>query len=435
MIIKTGRLKIQAQLHLYARILILLLAYIVFSIPSLSFSLEPDEVLVLANKSSSDSLELATYYMKKRGVPADQLLKLSITNEETCSREDYDRKVLSVLQKHLAKNDPEKKIRCLVTMYGLPLRVLQPVMTREEKIQLEKLKKKQASIREELKGLSKDQLKEREVLTKQLSALGKQGTAIYKNDQRASFDSELSLALANSYPLDGWIANPYFLGFKDRKPNIPKAEVFMVSRLDGPDAEIVRRMIDDSLYAEKTGLQGKAYFDAKGPKPDVQEASKSASSFYDRSLHLAAEKVEKSGLMAVLTNDTSKLFQPGECPDAALYAGWYSRKTYIDAFEWQPGAVGYHIASDECTTLKNKKSRVWCKMMIEDGAAATLGPTSEPYLQAFPLPEIFFGLLIEGYYTLAESYILSLPYLSWQMVLVGDPLYRPFMHKRDSEKR
>jgi len=124
------------------------------------------------------------------------------------------------------------------------------------------------------------------------------------------------------------------------------------------------------------------------------------------------------------------LFQPGDCPDAALYSGWYSCKNYIDAFEWQPGAVGYHIASDECTTLKNEKSRVWCKMMLEDGVAATLGPTSEPYLQAFPPPEVFFGLLIDGYYTLAESYILSLPYLSWQMVLVGDPLYSPFKNSQ-----
>ena len=67
--------------------------------------------------------------------------------------------------------------------------------------------------------------------------------------------------------------------------------------------------------------------------------------------------------------------------------------------------------------------------MLEDGAAATVGPVSEPYLQAFPVPEVFFGTLLDGYYTLAETYFLSLPYISWQMVLVGDPLYRPFKNK------
>jgi len=64
--------------------------------------------------------------------------------------------------------------------------------------------------------------------------------------------------------------------------------------------------------------------------------------------------------------------------------------------------------------------------MLEKGVAATIGPVGEPYVQAFPVPEIFFGYLVDGYLSLAESYLISTPYLSWKMVLVGDPLYRPF---------
>jgi uncharacterized protein (TIGR03790 family) len=64
--------------------------------------------------------------------------------------------------------------------------------------------------------------------------------------------------------------------------------------------------------------------------------------------------------------------------------------------------------------------------MLEKGVAATLGPVSEPYVNAFPLPELFFGLLVDGNLTLAECYLISIPYLSWKMVLVGDPLYQPF---------
>jgi uncharacterized protein (TIGR03790 family) len=101
----------------------------------------------------------------------------------------------------------------------------------------------------------------------------------------------------------------------------------------------------------------------------------------------------------------------------------------VDAFTWQPGSIGYHIASAECTTLKKKDSRVWCKMMLQKGVAATLGPVGEPYLQAFPLPELFFNLLLDGSHNLVETYFLSLPYLSWKMVLIGDPLYRPFKKK------
>jgi hypothetical protein len=65
-------------------------------------------------------------------------------------------------------------------------------------------------------------------------------------------------------------------------------------------------------------------------------------------------------------------------------------------------------------------------MMLEKGVAATLGPVAEPYVQTFPMPDVFFGLLIDGRLSLAECYGLSTPFWSWQMVLIGDPLYRPF---------
>ena len=145
---------------------------------------------------------------------------------------------------------------------------------------------------------------------------------------------------------------------------------------------------------------------------------------YDQSIHRAAAHLAKKNLIKVKKNDTGALFQPGECPDAALYCGWYSLAIYVDAFPWQQGSVGYHIASSECATLKGENSRVWCKKMLDKGIAATIGPVGEPYVQSFPVPEIFFKYLTEGYLTLAESYLIRLPFLSWKMVLVGDPLYR-----------
>ncbi len=64
--------------------------------------------------------------------------------------------------------------------------------------------------------------------------------------------------------------------------------------------------------------------------------------------------------------------------------------------------------------------------MLEDGVAATLGPTAEPYISAFPRPDEFLALLLSGKYTLVESYYRCLPFTSWTMVLVGDPLYNPY---------
>jgi uncharacterized protein (TIGR03790 family) len=98
----------------------------------------------------------------------------------------------------------------------------------------------------------------------------------------------------------------------------------------------------------------------------------------------------------------------------------------VAAFTWVKGAVGYHVASAEATTLRRPLSQVWCKRMLEEGVAATLGPVSEPYLTAFPLPDEFFPLLMTGRLSLLEVYFRTLPHLSWQMLLIGDPLYTPF---------
>jgi uncharacterized protein (TIGR03790 family) len=68
--------------------------------------------------------------------------------------------------------------------------------------------------------------------------------------------------------------------------------------------------------------------------------------------------------------------------------------------------------------------------MIEERVAATLGPVDEPFLSAFPPPDLFFSLLVNGNWTLAECYALSQPFWSWKMVLIGDPLYRPFQKKQ-----
>ena len=68
--------------------------------------------------------------------------------------------------------------------------------------------------------------------------------------------------------------------------------------------------------------------------------------------------------------------------------------------------------------------------MIEDGVAVTRGPVGEPSVQAFPMPEIFFKTMLDGHWILAECYLLSIPSWSWKMVLVEDPLYRPFQNQQ-----
>ena len=129
--------------------------------------------------------------------------------------------------------------------------------------------------------------------------------------------------------------------------------------------------------------------------------------------------------MPVVEERSLSLFMPEQCPSTAIYCGWYSLKKYIDAFDFVDGAIGYHIASWEAVDLRDANSSQWCPAMLKDGITATLGAVSEPYLQAFPMPKDFFAELLNGH-CLVEAYYRTKPYNSWQLVLIGDPLYTPF---------
>jgi uncharacterized protein (TIGR03790 family) len=100
-------------------------------------------------------------------------------------------------------------------------------------------------------------------------------------------------------------------------------------------------------------------------------------------------------------------------------------KKYVDAFDFVDGAVGYHIASWEAVDIHDPNSTQWCPAMLTDGITATLGPVAEPYLHAFPLPSAFFSELFKGR-CLVEAFYRTKPFNSWQLLLLGDPLYTPF---------
>ena len=363
----------------HLRNIVLAIGICYFFFPVSSYALDPDEILVIANSRMAGSEDLARYYMKKRKISSNRLLSVSVSTNEVISREEYQDAVLIPVRNAVKAIQKTGKVHCLVLFYGMPLKILPPVPA-QDRPQSEKS----------------------------------------TENQRAALDSEIALVLVDSYPLEGWLENPYFLGFQGRKTLLRKDDVLMVSRLDGPDEKTVYRIINDTLAAEKAGLQGKGYFNARWPLS--KEKQLSGYDLYDAAIHHASELVQ-ARMPTVLSE---KLFGPGECDHAALYCGWYSLGHYIDSFTWSLGAIGYHIASDECETLKDTSSQVWCLKMLEKGVVATIGPVYEPYVQGFPLPDIFFGTLVKGYLSLGECYLISLPYLSWQMVLIGDPLYQPF---------
>ncbi len=83
--------------------ILVLLFVIILAAPVMALALEPGEILVLANSSARHSVDLAKYYMEKRGIPEKKLLKLRITDKETCSRKTYDEDVVPEVREYLKK--------------------------------------------------------------------------------------------------------------------------------------------------------------------------------------------------------------------------------------------------------------------------------------------------------------------------------------------
>ncbi len=130
---------------------------LIFASPGLGWALTPEQVVVIANKMAWHSVELAKYYMKKRDIPSNNLIKINAPAVEYCSRDDYERYIASPIKAFLNKNDPEgNKFHCLVTMYGIPLRVNSPELTSEEKKQLSELRKQHDSIRKQIDKMEQE---------------------------------------------------------------------------------------------------------------------------------------------------------------------------------------------------------------------------------------------------------------------------------------
>ena len=402
------------------RTAIITLLMLIFSGKGLA--LESSEILVIANRQISASKRIAEYYCEKRNIPKKNIIYLALGHKprETIKRDEYEKSLALPIRKRLQRRFPGE-IRCLVTTYGIPVKVGSQGPMPEKGRKINELKKLQSKEKQRLEQLKQNSTLDPQQVSIQTKQINQKITQIKSeigrlsgHETNASVDSELSMLLVQSYDLYRWQPNMLRgqvpdLGFK----------TLMVSRLDGPDEKIVKGLIDKALTAEKIGLKGNAYIDSRGiVKKDMY-------GYFDQSLRDLGAFIHSNTKMPIKTEQTGKLFQPGSCPQTAVYCGWYSVRKYVDAFDFVDGAVGFHIASYEAQKLRDPSSSTWCAAMLRDGITATLGAVDEPYLHSFPQPKEFFAELFRGN-CLVEAYYRTKPFNSWQLVLIGDPLYRPF---------
>ena len=183
--------------------------------------------------------------------------------------------------------------------------------------------------------------------------------------------------------------------------------------------------VTEPANVEKKGLWGWAVVDRGGPYAQG-----------DRWMDDVFERVREAGIPAYLDDWPQTL--PEKFPlsrDTALYCGWYAGNAngpFSDpSFRFRPGAIAMHLHSFSAADFK-VPGRGWSSALLEKGAAVTVGNVYEPFLGACHRFDIFVDRLLDGY-TVAEASWMSMPVLSWQGVVFGDPLYRPYARMKDMD--
>jgi uncharacterized protein (TIGR03790 family) len=155
--------------------------------------LRATEVLVVANGNIKHSVALGRYYCRHRHVPDDQLLIVRTEASADIPREAFERQIRDPIRKHLIENKLKEKVRCIVLMWGVPVRVLGQAMSDDQRQVVQAYRGAAEAIRGRMAGdvalLYKVGHSFPEPRTKGLTPLGK----LFEPDAAASADLKRSV--------------------------------------------------------------------------------------------------------------------------------------------------------------------------------------------------------------------------------------------------
>jgi uncharacterized protein (TIGR03790 family) len=373
-------------------VLLFLLALCCIAVPASGAAQTAANILVVVNDASEDSVRVAEHYVRARQVPETNVVHLTTASTENVQRAEFLDQIESPIAKWLARHGLQDQILYIVLTKGIPLRV---------------------------PGTG-----------------GLQGTT-------ASVDSELTLLyrrmVGHTIPLLGREANPYFLSGRpvDQAGKFTRraSDLYLVTRLDGYTVEDVFGLIDRGLSPSRDGRivldQRANLFDSGGDRWLFEAASALRS-------RGAADRVVLESSKALATTDDLVLgyyswgsndsanqlrgtgglrFAPGGL--AAMFVSTDGRTMQEPPADWKPGP------SNRPHGQFGSGSQSMAADFIREGAAGVSAHVAEPYLDGTVRPQTLFPAYLAGF-NLAESFYLAVPYLSWQTVIIGDPLVAPF---------
>jgi len=353
----------------------------------------PANVLLVVNSTSAASGSISRYYAERRGVPQDNVCSITTPATESISRADYVAQIEQPIWQCIAGLRAQDRILYIVLTKDVPIRV---------------------------SGTG-----------------GRTGT-------NASVDSELTLLYrrrtGQQAPVAGFVSNPYYAGSSPIASIKPFShelqDIYLVTRLDGFTVQDAIALIDRATTPSRDG------------RFVLDERATLVDSGGDRWLRSAAERLRELGLGDRVQLDESTKVLTKEAGVLGYYS-WGSNDPAIQIrdFEMQfvPGAIAGMFVSTDARTFKEPPA-AWRPSndgrresifggshqslvgdLIRAGVTGAAGHVDEPFLDATIRPEILFPAYVSGR-NLAEAYYAAMPYLSWQTLVIGDPLCGPFPH-------
>lgn len=331
------------------------------------------QVVVLVNEAVPDSVAIGEHYARRRGIPASQILRVRTSAEEIVSWPEFREQILGPFTEFVRAR-PE--VIYAAVCYGVP------VKTREEN--------------------PDNDAPGEDTVSKMVT-----------NRDYGAVDRELELARID-HDVEGWIRSDHF--GKDA-PITSAAKIVMVCRLDGPTPAAARALIDNALYGEAMGIEGKHYLDTRGLKEGgYQELDDAMRRIAD--VFAAVE-------MPLVHEDTDEVVDLSTMEDLAHYWGWYTGSIKAERpFTFRRGAVGAHLHSFSASAFRSD-TRTWTGPLVARGITGTCGTVYEPLGSGFPDGALFFERFLAGY-PFAQAMTFANMFTSWQAIFVGDPLYAPY---------
>jgi uncharacterized protein (TIGR03790 family) len=371
----------------------ILIAIVVLSCATTSTAHAQDaaSVLVVINQTSAQSQEVGAKYIAARHIPSNNVVRIRTAVAETMERRRYEFEIELPIMRAITAQAAQDRILYIVLTKDIPLRIL---------------------------GTS-----------------GPRGSV-------ASVDSELTLLyqklLGHKVLPPGRLPNTYF--HADRPITEAKAfshadqGMYLVTRLDGFTVADVARLIDRGANPVRDGIVV------------LDERAGLRGGGGDTWLNETADRLAAAGSKERVLFDTTTAVVTDRKPVIGYYS-WGSNDPAITRrrmnLGFVPGALAGMFVSTDARTFK-EPSDAWnvgdwrdttkffegspqslIGDLIREGITGVAGHVAEPYLDATVRPQILFPAYLAGF-NLAESFYLAMPFVSWENIVVGDPLCAPF---------